>query len=248
MALISCPECGSQVSDRAAVCIHCGFPINEYVLEQKENAGKCETDVEVIEEVKNIQSRDDVCPRCGGNIDKTWMICMKCGWRKRDDDVKQVEDKKQPRKDYSSKVLGEWENKKKKKIFPRLLFWSALIIIILFMFVPSEEDVVDEHKKNAVEGLEAAKEKVLSKKDARKTILQIKQSETETEEIVVETEEIQTATRMSDDERFVEKASMHMSEELALKLYVILTNDIGFSEVTFLKKIDGIKTQEELKS
>ena len=29
MALIKCPECGKEVSDRAAVCIHCGFPISE---------------------------------------------------------------------------------------------------------------------------------------------------------------------------------------------------------------------------
>lgn len=28
MALIICPECGKQVSDKASVCIHCGFPIS----------------------------------------------------------------------------------------------------------------------------------------------------------------------------------------------------------------------------
>ena len=28
MALIKCPECGAQVSDRAAACIHCGFPLS----------------------------------------------------------------------------------------------------------------------------------------------------------------------------------------------------------------------------
>ena len=29
MALINCPECGKEVSDKAAVCIHCGAPLNE---------------------------------------------------------------------------------------------------------------------------------------------------------------------------------------------------------------------------
>ena len=29
MALINCPECGQQVSDKAAVCIHCGAPLKE---------------------------------------------------------------------------------------------------------------------------------------------------------------------------------------------------------------------------
>ncbi|MCD8398666.1 MAG: zinc ribbon domain-containing protein, partial [Lachnospiraceae bacterium] len=28
MALIRCPECGGQVSDKAAACIHCGCPLN----------------------------------------------------------------------------------------------------------------------------------------------------------------------------------------------------------------------------
>lgn len=28
MALISCPECGKQISDKAPACIHCGFPLD----------------------------------------------------------------------------------------------------------------------------------------------------------------------------------------------------------------------------
>lgn len=27
MALITCPECGKQISDKAAACIHCGYPL-----------------------------------------------------------------------------------------------------------------------------------------------------------------------------------------------------------------------------
>lgn len=29
MALIKCPECGKEISDKAAVCINCGCPISE---------------------------------------------------------------------------------------------------------------------------------------------------------------------------------------------------------------------------
>ena len=29
MALIKCPECGKDISDRAPVCIHCGYPVAE---------------------------------------------------------------------------------------------------------------------------------------------------------------------------------------------------------------------------
>ena len=35
MALIKCPECGKEISDKANACIHCGYPLNE----QKEDFG-----------------------------------------------------------------------------------------------------------------------------------------------------------------------------------------------------------------
>ena len=31
MALIKCPECGKEVSDKASACIHCGFPLCEVI-------------------------------------------------------------------------------------------------------------------------------------------------------------------------------------------------------------------------
>lgn len=35
MALIICPECGKEVSDKADVCIHCGYPLHKYIEEEK---------------------------------------------------------------------------------------------------------------------------------------------------------------------------------------------------------------------
>ena len=29
MALISCPECGKEISDKAFACPHCGNPMNQ---------------------------------------------------------------------------------------------------------------------------------------------------------------------------------------------------------------------------
>ena len=34
MALIKCPECGKEISDKSIACIHCGFPLE--VTEPKE--------------------------------------------------------------------------------------------------------------------------------------------------------------------------------------------------------------------
>lgn len=31
MAIIKCPECGNQVSDKASSCIHCGFPLAQSI-------------------------------------------------------------------------------------------------------------------------------------------------------------------------------------------------------------------------
>lgn len=29
MALINCPECGKEISDKAKACIHCGYPLED---------------------------------------------------------------------------------------------------------------------------------------------------------------------------------------------------------------------------
>ena len=30
MALIKCPECGQDISDKVEICIHCGYPLPNY--------------------------------------------------------------------------------------------------------------------------------------------------------------------------------------------------------------------------
>lgn len=33
MALIKCPECGKEISDKAQKCIHCGYPLKSEQLD-----------------------------------------------------------------------------------------------------------------------------------------------------------------------------------------------------------------------
>lgn len=40
MALINCPECGKEVSDKAKICIHCGYPLDA-IKEVEEPKIKC---------------------------------------------------------------------------------------------------------------------------------------------------------------------------------------------------------------
>lgn len=56
MALIKCPECGNEVSDKAAVCPNCGVEI-------------------APAEVKAI-----ICPECGSEINPAQNICKNCGY------------------------------------------------------------------------------------------------------------------------------------------------------------------------
>lgn len=55
MALIKCPECGGQVSDKAPACIHCGYP-----LQNKVNDVWNGRDVSKINEFLNNLNGDDL--------------------------------------------------------------------------------------------------------------------------------------------------------------------------------------------
>lgn len=41
MALVKCPECGKEISDKASVCINCGYPISEPTEPQKTEDDHC---------------------------------------------------------------------------------------------------------------------------------------------------------------------------------------------------------------
>ena len=43
MALIKCPECGREISDKAKVCIHCGYPLGERFLAESDVSKSAKT-------------------------------------------------------------------------------------------------------------------------------------------------------------------------------------------------------------
>ncbi len=43
MALIKCPECGKDISDKSKVCIHCGYPLEEEQSEEVRYCTSCGT-------------------------------------------------------------------------------------------------------------------------------------------------------------------------------------------------------------
>lgn len=61
MALMKCPECGNEVSDKAAVCPNCGVAIAPTISSEQE-------------------IKTEICPECGSEIDFATKICKNCGY------------------------------------------------------------------------------------------------------------------------------------------------------------------------
>lgn len=54
MSLIKCPECGKKISDKSPVCIHCGFPMENMVVENVEVTEEIATDTAKSETAKKV--------------------------------------------------------------------------------------------------------------------------------------------------------------------------------------------------
>lgn len=85
MALIKCPECGNQVSDKSSECVHCGFPIYmkvNGVFGKKEcaycgtvndgSANRCVSCGAVLEETMETPIQNDVTPKSHSNEPQTY--------------------------------------------------------------------------------------------------------------------------------------------------------------------------------
>ena len=57
MAMMECPNCGEQVSDKAKKCVHCGAVL---IPEEKRYCQECGAELE---------ADTDVCPKCGCPVD-----------------------------------------------------------------------------------------------------------------------------------------------------------------------------------
>lgn len=73
MGLIKCPDCGKEVSDKANVCINCGFPIEEYLKEQTEQRRKL---TKQLEQKEKKDQQDEIDKRrYDGLKDKRNVFC-----------------------------------------------------------------------------------------------------------------------------------------------------------------------------
>ena len=63
MAIVSCPECDDNVSDKAAACPHCGYPINGDDSPIKWQRVREENEKDRIAYDKKMN--EPFCPKCG---------------------------------------------------------------------------------------------------------------------------------------------------------------------------------------
>lgn len=69
MALIKCPECSKEISDKATSCPNCGYPIEKTDIEGG-------NDLEILKEIPDFPYT--ICPECGGYNPTGLFICKKC--------------------------------------------------------------------------------------------------------------------------------------------------------------------------
>lgn len=78
MALINCPECGRETSDKAFACPHCGYPI-EKLHSEKETISSEREKPSDFEDSTASQSEPNRCKICGKIlIDKNHIYCDDC--------------------------------------------------------------------------------------------------------------------------------------------------------------------------
>lgn len=75
MALISCDNCGKEVSDQAETCIHCGATIKKEFTTSQE-----ETTLKPSESSESETPITITCPECGNETPANNKNCTKCGF------------------------------------------------------------------------------------------------------------------------------------------------------------------------
>ncbi len=127
MALIKCPICGKEISDKAKVCPNCGLDIIEYNHKLEEARLEAERQERIAEEqkkeeeqkrLKELESKEK-CPECGALVDKEVEKCPNCGF---------------PIKEEKERINIELNNTKRKN--KKIIIICMSFIILLCICLP----------------------------------------------------------------------------------------------------------------
>lgn len=81
MALIKCPECGKEISDKSDICIGCGFPIKEYLQKEQELEAERKREKELREKEEKELKERYLCRSCYKQNEIGEDYCVNCGNR-----------------------------------------------------------------------------------------------------------------------------------------------------------------------
>lgn len=116
MALIECPECGKKISDKADICIGCGFPIKKYLEEEKmkqEESKKREEEEKRIREEEDEKIREQYwCRRCYKQNKIGADYCEFCGNRLTPYDVIKKNESAKPKVAETEQIGSELRTEK----------------------------------------------------------------------------------------------------------------------------------------
>lgn len=265
MGLIKCPECGKEISDKAEICVNCGFPIKNYLKEKGERSDYLQPENKEIETVQKDSFMENnqntvICESCGAENKADADYCCKCGSPIKDGGFR----------NNFTRVFEEFGNTDKKNsvisiiaaifsIFGCMCYVGLILAIVDLCSGKKEK----QHKWSIFAILVCIVWTIVfiffgtigSNESDSVADTQI-ESQTETEESqVVESTEKKPNKKLEDkektkSEKSTEKKKKHnkivsafmkdgLEEKVSVKAYNILKKKIGFKKIEYEKKADG---------
>lgn len=142
MALITCPECHGQVSDKAAVCPHCGYPLERTerekeqlvseltgVLKAKIDNNTADQEHPLTKEEIRTGSYLVQCPHCSHMTNKYKPLCESCG-KKWSDSSEALPEKTNPSAPQPRDLKQESKSSSGSSLIWGLILAMSLIVII----------------------------------------------------------------------------------------------------------------------
>lgn len=123
MALVNCPKCGGEISDKAKTCVHCGAEVGGPTPQPPQDAAE-----ESAEASSKEPEPKKTCAECGAELESDASVCMNCGCP-----VESEVSADQPVKKEDEKKESFFKKHKVPVIIVGVLALVALVIILVLV-------------------------------------------------------------------------------------------------------------------
>lgn len=263
MGLIKCPECGKEISDKAEICVNCGFPIKNFLTENEspDNEQVAKSEIDNSANIPQEESNQNVvfCRVCGERNNADDNYCKSCASRLYKSNFEMAfddignKDKKDSAMSIASFILsifgcmcyiglifaiidliaGKRERKHRFSIIAILL---CIVWTIVFIFIGGTES--DETYSEPSTQIEYETETELETTTEETDKLEETQSTELKEDPTSETEKKEEPKKHN--KVVTSFINDGLDEKVAVKAYNILKKKIGFKKIRYDKKVDGV--------